>query len=210
MIERVTKNAGLASQYSAEITQMNKGRVLRFRLLGDGGPLSWSNVMDRWQHDQLFRCFFISVLVDAPFPAYFWETPPVTRATINREFAFVLVDSQQLAGVRTDQQAFANHFASAQPGASVIEFSNLGGDATLVVPCPCGPLSAYSQISAFARQAPDDQQHQLWTLVGAALERRLGAQPVWLSTSGLGVYWLHIRFDSEPKYYTYEPYRNLH
>ena len=194
--------------YNSEVTQLDDNRVLHFRLLRDGGPLSWSDVVDRWQNDQSFRRFFVSVLVEAPFPAYFWETPPVTDATINREFEFVLVDSQQLADVRTDQQAFANHFASAQPGASVIDFSNLGGDATLVVPCPCGPLSAYSQISTFARRAPDDQQHQLWTSVGATLERQLGAQPVWLSTSGLGVYWLHIRLDSAPKYYTHEPYRN--
>ena len=196
------------STYSTDITQLNEGRVLRFRLLRDGRPLSWSDVVDRWQNDQSFRCYFVSVLADAPFPAYFWETPPVTSATFNREFAFVLVDSPQLAGVPTDQQAFANRFASTHPGASVIEFSNLGGDATLVVPCPRGPQAAYSQISAFTRLAPDDQQHQLWTLVGVTLERKLGTQPVWLSTSGLGVHWIHIRFDSEPKYYTHEPYRN--
>ncbi len=207
MIDSVTKNAGRASTYSTEITQLNKGRVLRFRLLREGGPLSWSDVVGRWQHDPSFRRFFISILVDAPFPAYFWETPPVTSATIDQEFTFVLVDNRQLAGVRADQQAFVNHFASAPPATSVIEFSNLGGDATLVVPCPRGPPCAYSQLSAFARQAPDDQQHQLWTVVGAALERQLGAQPVWVSTSGLGVYWLHIRLDSAPKYYTHEPYR---
>jgi len=45
-------------------------------------------------------------------------------------------------------------------------------------------------------------------MVGAALERQLGAQPVWLNTSGLGIYWLHIRLDSSPKYYTHAPYRN--
>ena len=194
--------------YSVDVKQLDAGRVLRYRLLREGEPLSWSDVMDRWQNDQSFRVFFVSVLAGAPFPAYFWETPPVTSATINHEFEFVLVDSHQLAGVRTNQQAFANHFAAAQPGASVIEFSNLGRDATLVVPCPRGPLSAYSQISAFARRAPDDQQHQLWTMVGATLERRLGEQPVWLNTSGLGIYWLHIRLDSSPKYYTHEPYRN--
>ncbi len=194
--------------YSSQVEQLHEGRVLRFRLLFDDRPLTWSDVVARWQNDQSFLCFFESILADAPFPAYFWETPPVTGATFNQEFEFVLVNSEQLAGVAADQQAFATHFASARSGASVIEFSNLSGDATLVVPCPRDPHSAYSQLSAFAREAPDDQQHQLWTLVGAALERRLGAQPVWLSTSGLGVYWLHIRLDSAPKYYTYEPYRN--
>jgi len=195
--------------YSADVEQLEESRVLRFRLRLNGAPLSWSDVVHRWQNDPSFRGFFISVLADAPFPAFFWETPPVTRTSIDRQFEFVLVDSQSLAGVHSDQQAFANHVASAHPDASVIEISNLGGDATLVVPCHRGPLSAYSQIATFARGAPDDQQHQLWTLVGATLQRQLGTQPVWLSTSGLGVYWLHIRFDSTPKYYMHEPYRKL-
>ncbi len=195
--------------YSADVVQLTEGRVLRFGLLSDGEPLSWSDVVIRWQTDQSFRRFFISVLADAPFSAYFWETPPVTRTSIDREFEFVLVDSRSLAGVRTDEQAFANHFASALPGESVIEFANLGGDATLVVPCPGEPMFAYSQISTFARQAPDDQQHKLWSMVGAALERQLSAQPVWLNTSGLGIYWLHIRLDASPKYYTHAPYRSV-
>jgi hypothetical protein len=29
---------------------------------------------------------------------------------------------------------------------------------------------------------------------------------MWLSTSGLGVAWLHIRLDSTPKYYQHQPY----
>jgi len=194
--------------YRTEIKRLDEGRVLHFRLLFNDRPLSWSDVMARWRNDRSFRCFFNSLLVDAPYPAYFWETPPVTSATLDREFEFVLVDSPQLNGVRTNQLAFANHFASIEPGKSVIEFSNLGGDATLVVPCPCGLLPAYSQIGVFARQAPEDQQDKLWQLVGAALERRLGTQPVWVSTSGLGIYWLHIRLDSTPKYYTYDPYRS--
>jgi hypothetical protein len=207
MNERETKSAGPTSAYSTEMTPLKGGRVSHFRLLRDGGSLTWMDVVGRWQNDRSFRRFFMSVLVDAPFPAYFWETPPVTDATINREFEFVLVDSQQMVGVRSDERAFANHFSSARADASVIEFSNLGGDATLIVPCPRGPLSAYSQLATFARLAPDDQQHQLWTMVGAALERQLGARPVWLSTSGLGIYWLHIRLDSAPKYYSHDPYR---
>lgn len=193
--------------YKFEIKQLDNGRVLRFRLLHDGGPLSWSDVIERWQIDGSFRHFFITLLVDAPYEAYFWETPPVTSTTLTREFEFVLVDSPQLVNVPTDESAFANHFASAQRGASIIEFSNLGGDATLVVPCPAARRSAFSQIRAFSHQAPEDQQHQFWQRVGAALERRLGTQPVWVSTSGLGVYWLHVRLDSTPKYYTYDPYR---
>ena len=44
-------------------------------------------------------------------------------------------------------------------------------------------------------------------LVGAAMQRRLGAKPVWLSTAGAGVSWLHVRLDDRPKYYGYAPFR---
>jgi len=202
-----TKFTELPIPFSAEITELDSGRVLQYRLLRDSEPLSWSDVVDRWQNDRAFRSFFMSLLVDAPFPAYFWETPPITMSTMTNAFEFVLVDSHELVGVPSNELAFADRFDAAAAGESVIEFSNLGGDATLIVPCPLEPLSAYSQISEFARGAPDDQQHQLWALVAAALTRRLGDQPVWVSTSGLGVYWLHIRLDSVPKYYTYQPYR---
>lgn len=206
MSKGTTKDVELPKQFSAEITELNDGRVLRYRLLRDSKPLSCSEVVDAWRNDRFFCSFFISLLIDAAFPAYFWETPPVTISTLSQTFEFVLVDSHALVGVQSDERAFANHFNA---GDSVIEFSNLGGDATLVVPCPRKPLSAYSQISAFARGAPEDQQHQLWAKVGATLKRRLGDQPVWVSTSGLGVYWLHIRLDSVPKYYTHQPYRVL-
>lgn len=204
MREGTTKDAGQLRPFSAEITELHEGRVLRYRLLHDSELLPCSEVVDRWQHDRSFCSFFISLLVDSPFSAYFWETPPVTISTLTNTFEFVLVDSQALVGVQSDERAFANHFNA---GDSVIEFLNLGGDATLVVPCPREPLSAYSQLSTFARGAPDDQQHELWALVASALKRRLDDQPVWVSTSGLGVYWLHIRLDSTPKYYTYQPYR---
>lgn len=57
------------------------------------------------------------------------------------------------------------------------------------------------------RQAPEPQKHALWQRVGAAMQRRLSAKPVWLSTAGAGVPWLHVRLDDRPKYYGHAPYR---
>jgi hypothetical protein len=39
------------------------------------------------------------------------------------------------------------------------------------------------------------------------MARRVGRQPVWLSTAGAGVAWLHVRLDDRPKYYGHGPYR---
>src|SRR5262249_11979438 len=130
-----------------------------------------------------------------------------TDVTAARMFEFVLVDSPQLARVPPDARAFAAQFEAGDATNGIATFWNLGRDALLVAPCPRAPLDAYPHIAAFARTAPAEQQHALWGAVGAAVERHLSSEPVWLSTSGLGVFWLHVRLDSRPKYYSFRPYR---
>lgn len=198
----------MTSHFEARTSEMEKGRTWHFVLLSDSKPIRWTEAVTRWQSDNAFRDFFIRLLADSPCEAFFWETPPLTRSSLNDEFEFVLVNSPQLAGVRPDQNSFTNRFRSADPDQSVIEFSNLGGDAALVVPCPMEAATAYTHLATFSRGAPEQQQHNLWATVGTALERRISDKPIWLSTSGLGVFWLHIRLDSYPKYYTHPPYRD--
>lgn len=170
----------------------------------DERPASVADVMRAWQVDAQFRTFFNSLLADSPFSAFRWETPSVTTATLSRPFEFVLLSSPGLA--RTpDAKAFAEHFGNARHGVAV--FANLGGDATMVVPIPLVDQTAYGHLAAFVRAAPEAQRHALWQSVGAALERRISAIPVWLSTAGAGVSWLHVRLDDRPKYYGYAPYR---
>jgi hypothetical protein len=182
---------------------LNRGRVLKVAVERDAVAVPFSEVLRLWQTDAEFRAFFNALLADCPFAAFRWETPPVTAATADRPFEFVLLDSPGLAR-RPDRDAFAEHFA---PGGSVVSFANLGGDAILVVPTPLGPDAAYGHLAAFVREAPDAQRHALWEMVGREMERRLSAAPVWLSTAGAGVSWLHVRLDDRPKYYGHAEYR---
>lgn len=180
-------------------------RSLRLVIERDAQPVSRAEVFNRWQHDAVFRAYFGQLLADAPFDAFRWETPPVTRASLEQPFEFVLIDSPELLKA-ADPDAFGDHFADARER-PVIEFGNLGGDAWLLVPCPTGPATAYAHLAAFLRQAPNPQQHALWTRMGAAMQRCVGDRPVWLSTAGAGVPWLHVRIDDRPKYYAYGAYR---
>jgi hypothetical protein len=186
--------------------QLANGRVVRVAIDLNSSPVSYTEVLRRWQNDVDFRSVFISLLADSPFSAFRWETPPITTATANRPFEFVLLDSPGLAR-NPDADAFAEHFRGASED-GVVEFANLGNDAIMIVPCPSAPHSVYGHIGAFVRQAPEPQIHALWELVGAAMQRRLGTKPVWLSTAGAGVSWLHVRLDDRPKYYGYAPYRD--
>lgn len=185
------------------------GRTRKISLLSDGKTLCYGDVLDLWQSEQGFRSFFISLLADAPFAAYFWETPPVTETSLEQAFEFVLVDGPQLVGLSSDQSAFREHFTSADVGEEIVTFANLGKDAVLIAPRPRVSLFAYPHIAVFAREAPEAQNHALWERVGAVLEQRLCQHPIWLSTAGLGVPWLHVRLDSRPKYYNFQPYREL-
>lgn len=192
--------------WSSRIKQLADGRVLKFSIEFDSSPVSYADVLTRWQHDADFRQFFIGLLVDSPFSAFRWETPPIASATATRPFEFVLLDSPYLAG-KSDPSAFAEHFAAAAPG-EIVEFPNLGKDAIMIVPCPDDSGSDYGHLAAYLRNSSESQQHSLWKLTGAAMQRRLSTKPVWLSTAGGGVAWLHLRLDDRPKYYSYMPYRN--
>ena len=181
----------------------------KISLLFNNQRLTYSEVIELWQDNNAFRTFFISLLAEAPFSAYFWETPPITLSTVNREFEFVLIDSPQLARVKANSNAFRQYFQSAPPGKDIITFPNLGNDALLVVPYPVGENYIYPHIASFVRNASQSQNHGLWQTVGKVIQQRLNDQPLWVSTSGLGVYWLHIRLDSYPKYYNFRPYKIL-
>jgi hypothetical protein len=58
------------------------------------------------------------------------------------------------------------------------------------------------------RSGPEAQKHELWQAVGKAMDARLGPKPIWLSTAGMGVAWLHVRLDSRPKYYGFDEYKD--
>lgn len=193
--------------WTAHREQLANGLGLRVAVDVDASPIAYSEVLDRWRTDEDFRAWFLDLLADAPFSAFRWETPPITIATADRPFEFVLLNRPSLER-SPDRKAFAKHFKSASAG-GVVEFENLGQDAILVVPCPGGVVSAYGHLAAFVRGAPEAQRHLLLESIGAAMQRRLGAEPVWLSTAGAGVAWLHVRLDDRPKYYGYEAYRSV-
>jgi hypothetical protein len=190
--------------WSAEVSEIGRRGTLRFAIHRDASAVTYADVLASWQTDPEFCGWFNDVLAGVPFAAFRWETPPVSEATSARPFEFVVLDSPALAREPTPR-AFAEQFES--EAADVLAFSNLGGDAIMIVPRPLADDSAYGHLGAFVRDAPTRQRLALWQAVGKAMTERLGAEPVWLSTAGAGVSWLHVRLDDRPKYYGFTPYR---
>jgi len=188
--------------------ELQSGRIDQYQIVAaDGSMMSYAQVIECWRSDPGFAGFFSGQLASSVFDAFLWETPPVTRESMHRPFECVLVDSPQLAHALPDTTAFAEHFAAGS-GQVIVSFDNLGGDARLISPCPLEPVTACAHLAVFLRDAPAAAVVQLWQQVAVAITSALNDQPLWVSTCGLGVYWLHVRLDSFPKYYRYTPYQS--
>lgn len=187
--------------YAAEREPLDS-RTTRFHPVdGDERCLSWDEFA-RALSEPAFATALSTQLASLPHTAFRWECPGLVTADLQAPCEFVVVDAPAIDR-SADQRAFADHFRSG----STVTFSNLGGDATLVVPCPADTHANYAHLASFLRTAPTSQIEELWSAVSAALSARVSERRVWLSTAGGGVPWLHVRLDDRPKYYSHQPYR---
>ncbi|MFK7946148.1 MAG: hypothetical protein AB8G11_01065 [Saprospiraceae bacterium] len=179
--------------------------VNRYKIYQNNRQLTYNQVLELLKNNADFRLFYNDLLVQSPFEAFFWENPPITKSTIQQPYEFVLVNSNRLSRVEADNRTFSKFFS--QHKNTVVSFENLGKDALLVVPKPMDKLK-YPHIAHFVRNAPKTQLQEFWQQVGEQVENRISNKKLWISTSGLGVYWLHIRLDDRPKYYTFQSYKS--
>jgi hypothetical protein len=156
------------------------------------------------------------------FSAIFWECTPVSQSTANSiPLEFVILDAPALSERQFDLTAFQDQFQQVahERDDGVISFSNLRKDAILVVPTPLEYQTSrfnYPQymthLASFHVGASESHVSNLWRGIGKTFLNILGSErdskrKFWLSTSGLGVSWLHIRIDTRPKYYNYVEYK---
>lgn len=193
--------------YDALFHDLERGQVQQLQLLHDGRAMTARSVIQCWREDIEFVDEFCDLLSQCHFDVFRWETPAVTEATLDREFEFVLLRAPDLGNREPDRHSFAKQLSSCSQEHPVATFRNLGGDALMVVPAGLVNNSAYTDLASFSRGAPRVQQRAFWRSVGEAMDSEVGDSPVWLSTAGGGVAWLHVRLDSRPKYYAHAPYR---
>jgi len=179
--------------------------VLRWVVLRDGAAHSHKGWIAALRNEADARRALTDVLRSVPFDAYLWETPAVSPGDDGGDAEMALTERAALARSPAGPSAFAAAFRVADR--PIATFANLGGDAMLVSPHPAqAPGSAH--LASFVRGAPDGVVDALWIAVSNAVSEWLATRryPVWVSTSGLAVPWLHVRLDRVPKYYAYRAY----
>ena len=163
--------------------------------------MTWQQALDQMQGSSPdFRTQLSEVLRNRQLHAYFWECKPfVDLAT---PFQFVMKSTTALEDVE-DGTAFKQHLTS-----KPTVFTSLAGDAVLVVPGKSGANHAH--MATFVRTASNTELHMFWKAVGAAITTAVASAnsaPLWISTHGLGVLWLHVRIEHAPKYISYSAYK---
>ncbi|MBT32584.1 MAG: hypothetical protein CMO01_23225 [Thalassobius sp.] len=185
---------------------LEPGRVKKYKFTHKGEILSFKEVINLMATSAEFRDLLTDVLVKCPFKGYYWEVKPITTELLNTAFEFVAVNSNTLPNIIADKSPFLKYFTTAK---QVVTFPNLRGDAQLVVPIDVSDDFHYAHMADFVRNAPPKQIDEMWQLVAQEYGKLISKSPRWLSTAGLGVSWLHVRIDSTPKYYRYQPYKSL-
>ncbi|MEM9074993.1 MAG: hypothetical protein AAGE52_41235 [Myxococcota bacterium] len=178
----------------------------RYRVLQDGDALRWSAFRQALENDPATRAALTKVLQDAPHPAYFWECVPWPVGE-DPLLEFVLLSAPGLARRRANADAFTAHL---DRGSGLTRtFPSLRGDAELVVPTKEGDEREFGHLASWIRYAAPSQIEAMWISLARAIWtwRLEDRGTLWVSTSGGGVPWLHLRLDSRPKYYKYVDFK---
>lgn len=179
---------------------------IKFGINEEGSPISNQKFLQSLRDSREFRNFYNEFLAGSGFNAFFWENKPMTTETLDDDYECNIINSKFLAGRSPDSQTFSQYFDESK---SVVTFPNLGHDAELIVPCPEKENNCYTHIGSFVRKAAKKQIDDFWKITGRETLSSIGSKPIWLSTSGLGVFWLHARIDTIPKYYQTAEYKQV-
>ena len=154
---------------------------------------------------------FIEVLRNGTeFEQYYFECPPISNATQNETFEFILKSSSGLDR-KSQEGKFNDYFID--PECLSVEFLSLS-NYSLISPCP--PINGtelekqnYVHLATFARNGPTNKLKDVLKTSATALMNKVNTTSAswWFSTSGHGVAWLHVRIEPRPKKYRHDAYK---
>ncbi|NES83832.1 MAG: hypothetical protein F6K10_21815 [Moorea sp. SIO2B7] len=193
----------MSIKWKYSFDELSEGKIREYRIFRGGESLSYIEMLEELRTSIDFRTFYNSLLNKCPFKAFRWENRLITTETKEREYTFVLVDSPSLER-RLDKTSFKEFL---KPRDDVATFPSLRKDATMIIPTEPSQCEGYGHLASFVRNAPNYVTDMLWKVVSEEVIKRIGREPIWLSTAGGGVSWLHVRIDTRPKYYQYTPYK---
>jgi hypothetical protein len=137
----------------------------------EGCALTVDDVVEGWRDDAAFRDVFIAELAATSFPAFFWELPPLTRATLTDPFECAVIRSDALSRMRADDSDFASHLNGAASGERIGK--DAGDDPQPLLDQHIGPRRALGARAA----GPLSEVLSVPTLCGGGVKACYSATP---------------------------------
>lgn len=134
----------------------------------------------------------------------FLEFPMLNRDTASQEGYYALITTHIFDSGKADGKAFENYF---QKEGKIVTFPNISKDTILVVPNKLDKKkSRYYHIANYLRESPKEDIVALFKRVATEVLKLYNETnvPIYVSTHGNGVPWLHVRLCNSPKYYHFD------
>lgn len=195
-----------AARFRLHIFKSRDG-ALKYQCFTAGGtkPMSWEDILQFWMDGNVAFIREFQQALQLHYDDIFWECSPVRHAA--ETFEFVIKDAKDALQHRTPTSG-----PESFDDRSVASFRDLNSDAVLVSPKRIAGNhdgKAYGHLVDFVRNAPLEQQLDLWKEVATqvGIHFQGSKHPLWVSTDGSNVPWLHVRLDTAPKHYKHSDYQ---
>ncbi len=157
-----------------------------------------------------FRNICTNILRNIEYDNYYWYFGKMGHKNYDtKPFKFWIRKATDISPVENDT-IFKSYIKK-----SINVISNLDNNCLLMIPKrnKSSPKNTYASMANFMRTGLDKQIDELWISIAnlsiclddieIASDKGYGA--IWISTHGSGVPYLHIRFDTSPKYLDWVP-----
>lgn len=134
--------------------------------------------------------------------SFFYETS-ICTAELDIPYQQKFIPDSRLSSMQQDSTSFDKEIkkASKKGNKYATSFTNLGGDATLIIPIPREGKN-FATIKDFMDNASITHQREFWKYASKIIQHLLKTQSgIYINTHGLGVPYFHLRIDTKPKYY---------
>ena len=188
----------------ADIKSVNKGNGYKYIFKKE----KWKDILGKTPNRK-FQKEFINILKNSPYNSYYFQTPNIR--SLNDPIEFVLIKSETLHKKTADWTKYKEYMKRKPRNRTSLSFDNLSGNTKLVVPFNKKENIKYGHLKDFILNASKEEIRDILLKVGEEVENYknnsiTNEKPLFLSTHGDGVPWLHFRIESSPIYYLYKPY----
>jgi len=153
----------------------------------------WTKILKNWEYGIYFK-YPLNIK-----NRFMWNTS-VIKENGKSKFKENFKESDKLP--KTQNWSVFSSYINKSKNKYVTSFLNLNKDTLLVIPMPQNGKN-YATLKDFCDNASKTQQIIFWQEVSKLIKKKIieNKKPIWVSTHGLGVPYMHVRISNSPKYY---------